>query len=358
MLLPVLALIAGAASADTTIWLVDNHGRRAGELTVVTKGDSVIARWIYTDRNRGGRVETRYLMGRDGRPNAAETRAVLPDGSAGEPTERFEVVGDSVRIRAGIGATGTSTMVALLPRAFVGLRGQPTPYEQAALARYLLAQTERAAPINGGTPARAEIVADTTLRVGAQRLRARLVMVFRGNPNSPTGVWLDDKGQLLATDVQWFITVRQGAEWLLPSLRSIELKYRNARAEALARTVVTPTNGTIVIRGGDLFDAESGVMRAAQTIVVRGDRIIAVGAADAVNIPAGATVIDATGKTVMPGMWDMHGHIQVSNQGALGVVQLANGLTTVRDLAADIDVARGIHRRAARVGWSQRSDRA
>ena len=36
MLLPLLALVAGAAIVDTTTWTVDNHGRKAGEMTVVT----------------------------------------------------------------------------------------------------------------------------------------------------------------------------------------------------------------------------------------------------------------------------------------------------------------------------------
>lgn len=119
----------------------------------------------------------------------------------------------------------------------MGHRGQPTPYEQAALARHLIAQLDRSAPVAGGLAAHAEIVADKTLRLGAQRLRARLVMVYRGK--------------------------RQGAEWLLPTLRAIELTCRDASAEALAKTVVTPTNGTIAIRGGAPFDAESGVMRTA-----------------------------------------------------------------------------------------------
>lgn len=345
MLLPFLALVAGAATVDTTTWTVDNHGRKAGEMTVLTKGDSVIARWIYTDRNRGGRVETRYLMGRDGRARAGESRPVLADGTVGEPTERFEVVGDSIRMTGTFGAATMPTTAAIAPRAFVGLRSTPTPHEQAAFARHLLAQPDRSAPVAGTLVARAEIIADTLLRLGSLRQRARLVMVSRGGTANPSGVWLDERGQLLATDVQWFITVRQGAESLLPALRAIELRWRDARAEALAKTVVTATNGTIVIRGGDLFDAESGVMRANQTIVVRGDRIVAVGAADAVSTPAGATVIDATGKTVMPGMSDMHGHIQVSNQGPLGLIQLSNGLTTVRDMAADLDVATSLRDR-------------
>jgi imidazolonepropionase-like amidohydrolase len=56
-------------------------------------------------------------------------------------------------------------------------------------------------------------------------------------------------------------------------------------------------------------------------------------------VPAGATVIDATGKTVVPGLWDMHGHFQLASQTTYGISQLAYGVTSVRDLASDLDVA-------------------
>lgn len=343
MLLPLLAFAAAAAlPADSTTWVVDNHGRRAGDLVVVTRGDTTVARWVFTDRNRGTRVETRHVT-RDGRWVAGEARPVLADGTAGDPTERYEVSGDSLRTSFG---RGNPIAFALAPGAFVAVRGG-TPFEQAALARHLLARPDRSAPVAGGPAARAEVIADTTLRLGAQRVRARLVMLYRGAAAYPTGIWLDDRGELLATDVQWFITVREGREALLPALRAIELRWRDLQAEALAKRLVTPTAGTIAIVNGDLFDAEAGVMRPRQTVIVRGDRIVAVGAADAVPVPAGATVIDAAGKTVMPGMWDMHGHLQVSSQGGIGAVQLANGITTVRDLASDIDVATSFRDREA-----------
>ncbi len=355
MLLPLIALIASTTpvsavhpaepvfAADTTTWIVDNHGRRAGDLVVITRGDTVISRYIYTDRNRGGRVETRHVM-RSGRVVSAESRPVLADGTAGAPTERIEIIGDSIRTYF---ANGNSSIAAVPAGAFVGLRNA-TPMDQAALARHLIAQANRTSAVAGGGSARAEIIADTTFRLGATRQRARLVMVYRGTSNSPSGVWLDDRGALLATDIQWFITIRPGLEPLMPAMRAIELKWRDAQAEALAKRLVTATSGTIAITGGNLFDSEAGVMRPAQTILIRGDRIIAVGAADAVTIPAGATVIDAAGKTVMPGMWDMHGHIQVASQAQLGAIQLANGLTTVRDMAADMDVAVSLRDREAR----------
>ncbi len=336
MLLPLLALVASLVSADTTRYAVDNHGRTAGEMVVVTNADSVSVRWVFTDRNRGSRVETRYRIGAGGTPVAGEMRPVLADGTPGDVSQRFELVGDSVRLQSG---TAAPTMLARAPRAFVGLAGA-TPWDQATFARYLLAQSDRTAPTMGGLPSRAEVIADTLLRgTGSARQRARLVLVYSGTSTNPNAVWLDERGQLLATGAGWFVTVRRGSEGYLLALRAIEKRWRDARALSVAKEAVTPTNATIVIKGGDLFDSESGAMRPAQTIVIRGDRIIAVGAADAVPVPAGATVIDATGKTVMPGMWDMHGHIQFNSASSLGLIQLSNGLTTVRDLAADIDVA-------------------
>jgi Tol biopolymer transport system component len=62
------------------------------------------------------------------------------------------------------------------------------------------------------------------------------------------------------------------------------------------------TNGRVItIRGDEVI--ERG------TVVVTGNRIVAVGPADQVAIPKDAKVIDITGKTLMPGLIDMHGHI-------------------------------------------------
>jgi cytosine/adenosine deaminase-related metal-dependent hydrolase len=88
-------------------------------------------------------------------------------------------------------------------------------------------------------------------------------------------------------------------------------------------------------------------MRPRTTVIVRGDRITAVGPADSIAIPAGATVIDATGKTIMPGMWDVHGHMQATSQSQGGPMQLSLGVTTVRDLGSDPDIAVANRDRAA-----------
>lgn len=339
MLLPLLVLAASALAPDSTRWIVSNHGREAGDLVVTTSADSVQVRFVFTDRNRGTRISTRYRVNAGGGWTGGESRPVLADGTLGQPTESFAVVGDSVMFGGAVPGK-----LPLTRSTYTALRTM-TPWETAAMARWLLAQPNRTGSLVRAGTIRAQVIADTTLRLGARRQRARLVMVYRGNSPSPNGVWLDDKGALLSTDVQWFITVRPDAVSLLPTLRAIELRWRAAQGEALARKAVTPTSGTIVIRNGNLFDSERGVLVPNQTMVIRNDRITSVGPAQSIATPAGATVIDATGKTVMPGLWEMHTHLQVNSQGALGLLQLSQGLTTARDLASDIDVAVSIRDR-------------
>ncbi len=90
-----------------------------------------------------------------------------------------------------------------------------------------------------------------------------------------------------------------------------------------------------------LFDPETRATNPGRTVVISGNRIVAVGKDGEVPVPQGAEVIQGGGKTLMPGLWDMHTHL-----GALdGVLNLAAGITTVRDLANDTDELLDIRRR-------------
>jgi imidazolonepropionase-like amidohydrolase len=92
------------------------------------------------------------------------------------------------------------------------------------------------------------------------------------------------------------------------------------------------TNARILTMTGDAAGAiESG------TVVIRGDRIVAVGPSASTQVPAGATVIDASGKTILPGLVDAHAHGPqgvgdlVPQQNWAAVQELAMGVTTIHD---------------------------
>ncbi|MFL6844751.1 MAG: amidohydrolase family protein [Allosphingosinicella sp.] len=88
-------------------------------------------------------------------------------------------------------------------------------------------------------------------------------------------------------------------------------------------------------------------------IVVRGDRIVAVGRRGEVEIPAGAKTVDVSGKTIIPGLVDAHAHGPqgeddlVPQQNWSSIVNLAMGATTIHDpsaRAAEIFVASEMQR--------------
>lgn len=68
-----------------------------------------------------------------------------------------------------------------------------------------------------------------------------------------------------------------------------------------------PTQPTTVIRAGTLIDGTGAAPIRNAVIVIQGDRITAVGAN--AQVPAGATVIDLSGATVLPGFIDAHVHL-------------------------------------------------
>ncbi|MDX2184330.1 MAG: amidohydrolase family protein [Gemmatimonadaceae bacterium] len=108
--------------------------------------------------------------------------------------------------------------------------------------------------------------------------------------------------------------------------------------------------------GGTLIDGYGGPPVRNSVVLVRGDRITAVGTVGGLAVPAGATVISTEGMTVLPGLWDMHVHLMLAGHGnyakwdreyppklaseilpATARQTLRAGVTSVRDLGAPLD---------------------
>ncbi|GAG11218.1 unnamed protein product, partial [marine sediment metagenome] len=66
---------------------------------------------------------------------------------------------------------------------------------------------------------------------------------------------------------------------------------------------------SLVLKGGRLIDGKGGTPTDNSALIIRGDRIEAVGKVDEVSIPPEAQVVEISGMTVMPGLIDAHCHI-------------------------------------------------
>lgn len=105
-------------------------------------------------------------------------------------------------------------------------------------------------------------------------------------------------------------------------------------------------SGTIAIVGARLVTlagTRSEQVIEKGTIVVTGNRIVAVGSSSQVKVPAGARVIRAEGKTIIPGLIDVHAHVGGESEGLLAqsswplLANLAFGVTTSHDPSNDTE---------------------
>jgi len=90
----------------------------------------------------------------------------------------------------------------------------------------------------------------------------------------------------------------------------------------------------LVIRNVTVAGVGGAPAVANATVIVRGDRIAAIGPAAEVAIAEDARVIDGSGKFLLPGFMEMHAHLSKARASSLGLF-IVNGVTTVRDLGGD-----------------------
>lgn len=147
-------------------------------------------------------------------------------------------------------------------------------------------------------------------------------------------VWLDAQGLLAAFSTAGgggltMEAVRLSMDAALPQLRRSATSDRMRELVALSRTVRPVARGTIALVGATLIDGTGGDAVPNAVVVVSDGRITAAGARDKVTIPPTARRVDVSGRTIIPGLWDMHTHLM---QMEWGPVYLAAGVTTARDM--------------------------
>lgn len=99
--------------------------------------------------------------------------------------------------------------------------------------------------------------------------------------------------------------------------------------------------GTLAFVGGRVITMRGDEVIENGTVVVKGNRIVAVGPADKVQVPSGAKVVDVRGKTLMPGLVDVHWHGRMGMDGLtpeqnwVHGAALGFGVTTIHDPSND-----------------------
>jgi imidazolonepropionase-like amidohydrolase len=215
-----------------------------------------------------------------------------------------------------------------------------TDLEIGILAAALLRAEGGRLPLLPEGEARIEPAGETKVTAGAQSQTLRLFAIS-GLGFTPAYVWMDEQGLFFARYDGFVSAVREGWESALPSLIAAQGKVASAWEQGLAVRLARRPKGDLVIRGARVFDPETGKSLPGTTVVISGDRIRAVGKDGEVPVPAGAEVIEARGQALLPGLWDMHQHLVASD----GLLDIASGVTTARDMGNDLDTLLDLRRR-------------
>jgi imidazolonepropionase-like amidohydrolase len=215
-----------------------------------------------------------------------------------------------------------------------------TNLEIGILAAALLRAEGRRLPLLPEGEARIEPEGEAKVKVGKESQTLRLFAIS-GLGFSPAFVWMDERGLFFARYDGFVSAVREGWESVLPSLLAVQGKVDSDMEQALALRLARRPKGEVAIRGARLFDPETGKSLPGTTVVISGDRIRAVGKDGEVPVPPGAEIVEARGKALLPGLWDMHQHVVATD----GLLDIAAGVTTARDMGNDLDLLLDLRRR-------------
>lgn len=323
-----------AGAVATRVYAVMLVGNRAGYLTSCDLADGTrLELFAFNDRGRGPRTRTVLRRDADARPVSVTTDG--NDYLKNPVEERFtRVAGRAVWSNKAERGERTGAGDAF----YLGYSSPPS--ELADLARALLWAPERRLGLLPEGSARLELRGEQSVGAGGSQHRVQHGIVS-GLGFSSQDVWLEIGGARFVIAGRWLSVVPEGWEAALPALLAAQEQDAARRAAEEAKRIARRPAAGLAIRNARLFDPLSGSLRPGTTVVVSGSRIAAVGPDAEVTLPPGAERVDAGGRVLLPGLWDMHVHVQPED----GALHLAAGVTSVRDLANDPDALDDLVRR-------------
>jgi hypothetical protein len=154
-------------------------------------------------------------------------------------------------------------------------------------------------------------------------------------------LWLDERGSLAAAITRAgglsFEAVREDLEPALVQFVQRATRDRIGDLESITRVNAPLKSGTYAMVGATIVDGTNRPPVPDGVVLVRDGRIADAGSRAAVPVPDGVPTVDVSGKTLVPGLWDMHTHV---TQIEWAPVYLASGVTTVRDMGTSSSSSR------------------
>jgi imidazolonepropionase-like amidohydrolase len=319
-----LALLATAAPAAAADYDIVAQGAVIGAMSVQAEAGRRIIDYGYANNGRGPKLHFEVSLGPAGLPRSMDVHGV--DLLRVAASERLTS-------RPGALAWRTSVDQGEGPAAGFYTAFYSSPEHLALLARALLEAPSHSLRLLPSGEASISKALDQTVSAAAASRTASLELI-EGVDVGPIPIWLDAEDELFAQGSAGAPSaVAKGWGEAFPILVAAQSEVLQARDRKLAQELGRRPGRPVVFRHVRVFDAAGRRMLADRRVTVNGDRIVEVVRDSSVAVPSGAEQVDGKGKTLMPGLWDMHVHIQSNLDGEM---HLANGVTSARDMGNDM----------------------
>lgn len=292
----------------------------AGESTLVRTGDGRITNETFVHwNNREYTVHSEIQLDKHGMIAAQRITGISPFKSPIDESFSFE---NGVATWNTVGDQGSATIdtpAFYIDNEYAAFESMP------ALVRVASASMDGEVPLLPAGSARVEHITDIEVDTGSASAMASLYAIS-GISMTPAYVWLDDKQEMLALDMGGYLgMIPEGWDTAeLAKLSEAQTRASAAHTEATAGNLAIRYAKPILFRNVNVLDVETGELLEGYDVMVEAGKIAAIS-----NLPLEvdqAIQIEASGKTLMPGLWDMHGHFGLED----GVLNIAGGITNVR----------------------------
>jgi len=321
-----LVSIAGAAEKTRYTALVNGGQDKAGHLLVTRNGDHFTIDYLFKNNGRGPKLHEEFTL--DKEEGTLASYRVTGDSTYGAVVdETFTRQGDTAvwKTAADKGEQKLTGAAFYWP-----LYGTPAKFS-AAFAALAKRPDGKISMVPSGVLSRRRLL-DEQLTKGGEKRTIQLVELT-GIGFTPLLVWTtsDQPPQLFAyIEPGHRQLIEEGWEQNATVLEERQKVKEQELLVDMSRHVAHPLPGKTLISNVRVFDSERAVVRGPQDVLLENGRIVTISAAGEAQ-RAADHIVDATGRVLLPGLFDMHVHIGFWEGG----LHLAAGVTTVRDMGTD-----------------------
>jgi cytosine/adenosine deaminase-related metal-dependent hydrolase len=279
----------------------------------------------FNDRGRGPKLDANYVLNKKGVPTSIGLKGV--DYLKAPIDETYKRTGNELVWKNGAEDEKRTVAGSAF---FLGLN--QVPEDSILLVRALLDAPDHKLDLIPAGKASIRKLASTSV-TGKSGAKTVDLYAVSGLGLLPDFVWLDQELRFFASYSGWSTLIREGYEDAIQTIGDRQEQEEKRLAETRASELTRMLTAPLLIRNVRVFDPPSGEVLDDRAVLIDAGRIVSIGAAD-VDLLPGVEEFDGGGRFLMPGLWDMHVHY---TGGADGPLDLASGVTTVRDLANQVD---------------------